>query len=189
MGGKGNGDMSITSNSLEAVADNVEERVLPQLAALVDEKLDARPDSSGELEKIVDERVGKFVTQDELKIAIKDLKMEMMNKCDDCKAPSGTLGIVKSRQDAVLEQINQWRGTKIAHGIWTTRLTALGTAVIVTLLGFALNAGLKMRQEQKVRAESLSAQVAAVLMQRKAHDAVVDAEVAEALVRLKGNVK
>ena len=168
MGGPGQKSVdvnAITHTSLERVADSVESRLLPQLEALVEEKMDERPSSSDKLEAIVDSKLlqsTRFVTHQELELIL-------MKKCDACLQPETPIGRALRAQDAIVEQINLWRGEKKSSGAWSSRVMAAALALLTILLPYGLRQVAAMHAAQVAKADALAAQIATALAQLQQH--------------------
>ena len=171
-GGHKFGFDTITKNTLEAFVDKVERHVMPEVEALVDEKLDERPSSSSSLEKMVDDKLDVYVTRDQMELAFRE-------KCEQCQSHDGALGKfatslsgalskVQTAVERISEQVSEWKGAKQNNGLWLKTIQTFVALFFAAILGLIATRMNDMHREQMAKQAEMSRLLSAAMAQLQA---------------------
>jgi hypothetical protein len=174
-GGENRDVNTITSGSLARIADHVKYEVLPTLDAHIDERMEERPSSSANLEKMVEEKLRDndlFVTHDEMELAFR-------KKCEQCQSHDGALGKfatslsgalskVQTAVERISAQVSEWKGAKQNNGLWLKTIQTFVALFFAAILGLIATRMNDMHREQMVKQAEMSRLLSAAMAQLQA---------------------
>ena len=174
MGGKGHVN-SITHGTLEAIVESAEHRLIPRVESLVDERMEERPSSSANLERMVDEKLRDndlFVTHNEMELAFR-------KKCEQCQSHDGALGKfatslsgalskVQTAVERISEQVSEWKGAKQNNGLWLKTIQTFVALFFAAILGLIATRMNDMHREQMAKQAEMSRLLSAAMAQVQA---------------------